>query len=284
MPELPEVETTRRGLIAVVKNATIERITVHRRDLRMPIPNSLEKELTGARITDITRRSKYLLFHVQRNQKKPKVMLVHLGMSGSVRLEKTGFNHKTHDHVIWDMGAHTQMVFHDPRRFGIITLLLPDEIATHLLLRHLGPEPLTKDFSAAYVRCALASKKAPIKTVLMDNTFVVGVGNIYASESLFACGVHPETPAFLLKKKVPELVRAIKKTLKSAIDSGGSTLRDYVQSTGSTGYFQHSFHVYGRAGESCLLCAQPIQHAVHAGRATYWCNQCQPPHLKRARQ
>lgn len=275
MPELPEVETTRRGLLPHVTGTRITATQVHRRDLRMQVPSRLEKAIEDAEILTISRRSKYLLFHLNTAE----ILLIHLGMSGSVRLEKPGFALKKHDHVVWELSNQQHMVFHDPRRFGVITLFSQEESNTHPLLKKLGPEPFSKEFNASYVQQALARRKGPIKPTLMDAKFVVGVGNIYASESLFSCCIHPDTPAHsLTKKQCAALVKSVQTTLQAAIHSGGSTLRDYVQSTGNTGYFQHSFAVYGRDGVPCLRCGDSIVHKVHAGRATYWCNSCQPYH------
>ncbi len=280
MPELPEVETTRRGLLPHVVGARIQHTLVRRFDLREEIPATFARQIQGGEITDITRRSKYLLMHISRHKKTPIVLLIHLGMSGSMRLEKPGFALKKHDHVVWELSSNQHMVFHDPRRFGVITLLSPLEITTHPLLAHLGPEPFSDGFNVAYLQRALARRTVAIKPTLMDAKIVVGVGNIYASESLFLSGIHPDTPACALtRKQLAALMNAVRTTLQAAIDSGGSTLRDYVQSSGNTGYFQHSFTVYDRASEPCVTCHTPIVHKVHAGRATYWCEICQPRHL-----
>ena len=275
MPELPEVETTRRGVWMHAAGARICKTTVRRADLRLPVPSNLAKAVTGRVIAAIDRRSKYLLFRLEAPKKPPIIMLVHLGMSGSVRLEKPGFALKKHDHICWQLDNGQVMVFHDPRRFGIVTLLSEAEITTHPLLAHLGPEPLSKDFNAAYVKKALARRHSAIKPVLMDAGFVVGVGNIYASESLHRCGIHVDMPASEIGTKAAALVKAVRATLKEAIESGGSTLRDYVQGDGNTGYFQHRFRVYGREGAPCFTCNTPIAHGVRAGRATYWCITCQ---------
>lgn len=278
MPELPEVETTRRGLLMHTKGASITKTTVRRGDLRLPVPSNLAKQVTGRVIADIERRSKYLLFRLEAPKKTPIMMLVHLGMSGSVRLEPPKFVLKKHDHILWKLSTGEVMVFHDPRRFGIVTLISEDEMHSHSLLAHLGPEPFSKEFSAAYVKKALARRHSAIKPVLMDAGFVVGVGNIYASESLHRCGIHVDMPASQIGKKAGDLVKAVRETLQAAIDSGGSTLRDYVQSKGETGYFQHTFRVYGRGGEPCMTCGTIISHGVRGSRATYWCTTCQQNH------
>lgn len=278
MPELPEVETTRRGLLMHTQGASIIKTTVHRGDLRLPVPSNLAKQVTGRVITDIARRSKYLLFRLDAPNKAPLMMLVHLGMSGSMRLEDPKFTLKKHDHILWQLSTGEVMVFHDPRRFGIVSLISEDEMYSHPLLSHLGPEPFAKEFNAAYVKKALAKRHSAIKPVLMDAGFVVGVGNIYASESLHRSGIHVDMPASQIGKKAGDLVKAVRQTLQDAIDSGGSTLRDYVQSKGETGYFQHNFRVYGRGGEPCTTCGTIISHGVRAQRATYWCVTCQQNH------
>lgn len=278
MPELPEVETTRRGLLMHARDAAITTVTVRRGDLRIPVPSDFAAVVKGRVIADITRRSKYLLFRLEAPKKPPVIMLVHLGMSGSVRLEEPEFSMKKHDHIIWQLNTDEAMVFHDPRRFGIVTLLSEDAMHSHSLLAHLGPEPFSKEFNATYVKKTLMRRHSAIKPVLMDAGFVVGVGNIYASESLHRSGIHVDMPASRIGKKAGDLVKAVRETLQDAIDSGGSTLRDYVQSKGETGYFQHSFRVYGRGGEPCATCGTLISQGVRAQRATYWCVTCQPNH------
>jgi formamidopyrimidine-DNA glycosylase len=213
------------------------------------------------------------------------VILAHLGMSGSFTVVKTkGFEPKTHDHVVFALEGGLTMVFNDPRRFGIIDLLPKASEKTHPLLEHLGPEPLLKAFSEAYLKNQLLKRKGPIKPAIMDQKLVVGVGNIYASESLYLCGVHPETPACLVVDKAPQLIAAIRTTLEAAIRSGGSTLRNYVGATNEAGYFQHHFHVYDHAGDACSKCGSLIQSMVQAGRATYWCASCQPLVKKRLKR
>jgi formamidopyrimidine-DNA glycosylase len=311
MPELPEVEVTRLGLLAHVRGVRITKTTVKRGDFRLPLPDHFAKKSHDYHIADIDRRAKYLLFHLHHETQKPLVMLVHLGMSGSMRLCSADTNLRKHDHIIWHLGANkqvkaqkqakgqnqqigqnsqidqqTQIVpqmqadqqirFHDPRRFGLVLLLNPAEIKTHKLLCNLGPEPLSPQFNARYLRQKLYARKTPIKTAIMDGTLVVGVGNIYASESLFLCGIHPQMPACDVAGKSAQLIRAIRKTLRAAIAAGGSSLHDYVNTQGDTGYFQHAFKVYGRAQSPCFACEMPIKHAVQAGRATYWCEGCQP--------
>lgn len=271
MPELPEVETTRLGLLPHLQGKCIAQVTLHCDTLRWPITKGIEKALKGMEILDISRRAKYLLFDVQGEYN----VLSHLGMSGSFRLERKGFNLLTHDHVVWSLSNNAQLVYHDPRRFGAMMLIKKAEIAMHPLLCKLGPEPLSREFSANYLAGALASRKGPIKTTIMDQSVVVGVGNIYASESLFRAKLHPDMPACNVAQHAEILVKSIKSVLRDAIASGGSTLRDYKQVSGELGYFQHRFDVYERKGQPCVACGDAIVHAVHAGRSTYSCPTCQ---------
>lgn len=276
MPELPEVETTRRGLLQHILHQQIVRVDVHRTDLREPLPMLFAKRVTGGSIADIRRRSKYLLIDLQFEQAGKLVMLVHLGMSGSLRICNEAEALRKHDHLVFHLSDKEQLRFHDPRRFGVVTLMLPEEEMTHRLLAHLGPEPFSDDFNVAYVKQALLRRHIPIKSALMDAKFVVGVGNIYASESLFLCGIHPLTPANQAAKHAKKIIQAVRQTLQAAIEAGGSTLRDYVQSKGETGYFQHKFNVYGRNGLPCVICKNEIKNKMLSCRATYWCDKCQP--------
>lgn len=277
MPELPEVETTRRGLEPVMKGKIITKVTVNRRDLRMPLPKNFEKAVAGQKVKALRRRAKYMLIDLANG----KSILVHLGMSGSMRVVKSkDYAPMKHDHVIFEIGVF-YVVFHDPRRFGLIDLLDTKNAQTHELLAHLGPEPLSDDFDANYLKRVLSKKKGPIKPVLMNQEVVVGVGNIYASEALFLSRIHPQAPADNLVESAEILVKSIKKVLESAIKSGGSTLRDYTQATGEQGYFQHHFNVYERKGEPCVACGQEVVHMVQAGRASYFCGACQPNILLR---
>lgn len=278
MPELPEVETTRRGLEKTVRGQKIVGVTVRRYDLRSPIPKTLAKAITGCVITEVRRRAKYLLIDLDSGR----ILLAHLGMSGSfVVVKKEAYTPRTHDHVLIELKNNMLMVFNDPRRFGVVDLISGADEATHPLLKNLGPEPLNKEFSAAYLAKQLVKRKGPIKPVLMDQKLVVGVGNIYASEALHLSHISPFLPAHELAKKAPEIIDAIRVTLRAAINSGGSTLRDYVGVQNEGGYFQHEFKVYGRDGEPCFRCATFIETTVQAGRATYWCPQCQAERGKR---
>ena len=278
MPELPEVETTRRGLLKAVKGKHITAVTVRRYDLRMPIPQSFAKSLQGRTIVDVRRRAKYLLIDLDDGQ----VILAHLGMSGSFIVVKArDYKPKTHDHVLIGLENNRLMVFNDPRRFGVMDLVPRAKEARHKLLKNLGPEPFSKEFSPVYLATQLMRRTGAIKPVLMDQKLVVGVGNIYASEALHLCGFHPSTPAQQLSKHAAAIISAIRVTLEAAIASGGSTLRDYVGAQNEGGYFQHHFQVYGRDDEPCFRCGDFIQTSTHAGRSTYWCPQCQPIRAKR---
>lgn len=274
MPELPEVETTRRGLADSLVGQRIGEVLVRRRDLRTPIPDDLEQRLEGHTITDIRRRAKYLLIDLDSGD----VLLAHLGMSGSFRVLKPAeYQEKTHDHVLLYLGDDALLcVFHDPRRFGVIDVFPAKKEKTHPLLAHLGPEPISAEFTAEYLAAQLAKRSGPLKPALMDQKLVVGVGNIYASESLFLARLNPQIPAKNAIKQAPILIESIRATLEAALRSGGSSLRDYVGADGTGGYFQHHFHVYERDGNACTQCKTPIELMTQAGRSTYWCPSCQP--------
>jgi formamidopyrimidine-DNA glycosylase len=271
MPELPEVETTRRGLLKAVKGARIERVDLHRDNLRSPFPKKFAQSLTERRITNIRRRAKYLLIDLDNGD----ILLAHLGMSGSFVVMDEDHAPRKHDHVILHLDSGAQMVFNDPRRFGMMDIIKKGGEGVHPLLAHLGPEPLLAEFSEKYLAGELRRRNGPVKPALMDQKLVVGVGNIYASESLFHAGVHPETPARDTAKKAAKIIDCIRTTLKAAIASGGSSLRNYVGAGNQAGYFQHRFYVYGRAGKPCYDCGTAIETTTQAGRATFWCPQCQ---------
>ena len=272
MPELPEVETVRVGLSAAIEGAVIERVVLRRADLRIPFGKEFAKTLAGRRITTIARRAKYLLFYFDSDD----VMIAHLGMSGRFlvhpRLPKTL---GAHDHALLHLKDGRVLIYNDARRFGLMVLTKKDTLESHPLLAVLGPEPLEKPFSAAYLRGVLSSRKAPVKPVLMEQAVVVGVGNIYASEALFLAGVHPSKPSASAADSADLIVRSIRKVLRAAIASGGSSLRDFLQVSGHAGYFQHRFNVYDREGEPCFSCNTPIESIRQAGRSTYFCPHCQ---------
>lgn len=275
MPELPEVETTRRGLAAAVAGRRIVRAVVRHRGLRQPVPRGLEQRLAGARIESLSRRGKYLLFNCAPVDDKPGALIVHLGMSGRLWLVDARTLPEKHDHfdLVIDNGRIVRL--RDPRRFGLVLWQSGDPLA-HPLLAAIGPEPLTADFDGAVLYRETRRRSAAIKLVIMDSHVVAGVGNIYANEALFRAGIDPRTPAKRVSRaRCDALAQEIRKTLASAIDAGGSSLRDYVGSDGMAGNFQNHFLVYGRAGESCTRCGSIIRELKQAQRATCYCPSCQ---------
>ena len=270
MPELPEVETTRRGIEPHVAGARVTTVIVRRGDLRQPVSKDLDA-IEGRVITGVVRRSKYLLLGIDDGS----TVLIHLGMSGSLRVIRPDDPWKTHDHVAIGLSNGRELRFHDPRRFGLV-LRLHGDPQRHPLLEGLGPEPLGDAFDASSLQSACATRKAAIKQVIMDAAVVVGVGNIYASEALFRAGILPRTPACKLGKvRLGRLTSAIRTVLAESIEQGGTTLRDFLHSDGEPGYFRQRLFVYGRKGEPCRVCGTPVRHAVIGQRSTYWCPRCQ---------
>jgi formamidopyrimidine-DNA glycosylase len=271
MPELPEVETVKNGLTPIIGKRITE-VTLRRKNLRFPFPEAFALTVTDARVSTLTRRAKYILAQLENNR----TILLHLGMSGKILLHKAMPNEwQKHDHVIFHFEDGSVLVFNDARRFGVMDLL-PTDGSLHPLLSHLGPEPLCEAFTGAFLHTALQKKQAPIKHALMDQKLVVGVGNIYAAEALFLARIHPKKKASTLSKKQCDLlVSAIKKILSDAIASGGSTLRDYVRSSGDMGYFQHQFQVYGRENKPCVQCHSALKKITQQGRSTVFCPSCQ---------
>jgi formamidopyrimidine-DNA glycosylase len=270
MPELPEVETTRRGVAPHVVGRSIARVDVYDRRLRWPVPADLEQRLDGARIDRVERRSKYLLFHVGAG-----ALLVHLGMTGTLRVWKGAPSRALHDHVDITLDDGTVLRYRDPRRFGAM-LWIESTAEGHPLLDALGPEPFDAAFDAEYLFRVTRKRKAAIKLVLMDNRIVTGVGNIYANEALFRAGIRPSTPAGRVSKsRLAKLVDAVRFVLTAAIAKGGSTLRDYVGSDGASGYFQLEYFVYGRTGEPCRVCGRAIRQARIGQRSAFYCPNCQ---------
>ncbi len=270
MPELPEVETTRRGLHPHVAGCRIVAVHVYDRRLRWPVPETLPGKAVGQIIERIDRRSKYLLFRLGED-----TLLVHLGMTGTLRLWRSPPPRQPHDHIDIVLDSGVTLRYHDPRRFGAM-LWVPGRADEHPLLSRLGPEPLSPAFDADYLWHATRRRSAAIKLTLMDNHVVVGVGNIYANESLFRAGIHPTTPARRIsRRRLGRLVDEVRSTLTDAIAKGGSTLRDYVDSSGKRGYFQLDYFVYGRAGLPCRVCGNAIKSVRQAGRATSYCPRCQ---------
>ena len=269
MPELPEVEVTRRGLAAQLTGCRVRAVLARVPALRYPLPDRIADRLAGRRLAGIGRRGKYLLFEFEGGH-----LLVHLGMSGSLRVVPPDQPVRKHDHVDIMFGDKV-LRFHDPRRFGAL-LWIDGDPAEHPLLAKLGLEPLSRQFTAAALAEAHAGRQTAVKPAIMDANIVVGVGNIYASESLHRAGIDPRTPAGRISAlRLERLVPAIKTTLRAAIRAGGSSLRDYVHSDGGLGDFQLRHRVYGRAGEPCRVCGTPIRTLRQSNRATYYCPHCQ---------
>ena len=280
MPELPEVETVRRGLLPVMEGQVIKKACVNRPDLRWPFPERMQDRLTGARVTGLRRRSKYILAGLDRDE----TLLIHLGMSGRMLIsgDPLGqFVHdhpapEKHDHVVFHMENGARITFNDPRRFGAMDLFPTD--GSHKLLDVLGPEPLGNAFHQDYLIAALAGKNTPIKSALLDQRIVAGLGNIYVCEALFRAGISPKRKAGRISaQRIAALVPAIRTVLDAAIQAGGSSLRDFRQADGELGYFQHQFDVYGREGDACRTagCRGQIRRIVQSGRSSYYCVNCQ---------
>ncbi|MCL2308851.1 MAG: bifunctional DNA-formamidopyrimidine glycosylase/DNA-(apurinic or apyrimidinic site) lyase [Proteobacteria bacterium] len=286
MPELPEVEVTVRSLRSAIKGHCIEAFRCFNHRLRQPVPAGLGKTLVGRYVTDVRRRAKYLLLDCNErnsardntgNGKLGGTLILHLGMSGSLRVFPLGVipPRRQHDHLefLFDHGIFVR--YHDPRRFGLC-VWVPADAETPSLLAKLGPEPLENAFHAKSLRQVLQGRTTSIKNALMDAHVVVGVGNIYASEALFRAGIRPTTPAGSLGfVRLARLVEAVRATLEDAIAAGGSSLRDYAKTDGSDGWFQNDCFVYGRAGEPCRRCSAPIQQLRQSGRTTFYCKRCQ---------
>lgn len=273
MPELPEVETTRRGLALKLEGRRIARIEARRPDLRFPLPKNFAKTIQGRRVEALERRAKYILVRLEGDL----VWMIHLGMSGRMVMRQGWPNDiGPHDHVIFGTDEGWAVTFNDARRFGMMDLVPAGKLAEHRLLAGIGPEPLAAAFTPAVLRQALAGKKTPMKAALLDQTVVAGLGNIYVSEALFRAGISPERAANSVKpEKLEKLVPAIKAVLTEAVEAGGSSLRDYVQSDGELGYFQTRFRVYDREGQPCVTCKSAVRRIVQSGRSTFFCKRCQ---------
>jgi len=288
MPELPEVETVRRGLAEVMEGRRVERVEVRRHDLRIPVPDDFALRLKGRTLEKLGRRAKYLVGEFDDGT----VLLAHLGMSGRMIIETPDDGapaslenrpgnfvhdpgkHARHEHIVFHVGNGTVIRFSDPRRFGLMTLTDRDSFAGHKLIRNLGPEPTGEDFTGPVLAARLKGKHTPIKAALLDQRVVAGVGNIYACEALYAAGLSPRRQASTVQgRRADRLAAAVRDVLGEAIAAGGSSLRDHVAPTGELGYFQHSFKVYGRTGETCpgCDCGQSVQRIVQSGRSTFYC-------------
>ena len=282
MPELPEVETVRRGLEPVMVGQVISHAETRRPDLRWPLPQRMAERLTGQRVERLRRRSKYLLADLSSGE----TLLVHLGMSGRLLISGAvigQFHHdlpapQKHDHVVIDMSGGTRVTFNDARRFGAMDLMATAGAESHPLLAALGPEPLGNAFSEDYLVARLHGRNTPVKSALLDQQVVAGLGNIYVCEVLYRAGIAPDRrAAALTPNEASALVPIIREVLSEAIEAGGSSLRDYRQADGELGYFQHSFRVYGREGEACATpgCGGTIARMVQSGRSSFYCPACQ---------
>jgi formamidopyrimidine-DNA glycosylase len=290
MPELPEVETVRLGLATALKGHSFAHVTVNRADLRTPFPARFAARLTGRHILNLRRRAKYLLLDLDGGE----TLVIHLGMSGRMTIQgasgetrpgrfhnsagEDGSGRGKHDHVVFETEEHTRIVFTDHRRFGLMDLAETDALESHPLFKGLGPEPLGEGFTPAVLSAALKGKKTPIKSALLDQRVVAGLGNIYVCEALFRARISPKRLAKTVAgARCEKLVPAIKAVLRDAIKAGGSSLRDYAKADGERGYFQHHFAVYDREGKPCpgKDCGGAIKRIVQAGRSTFYCRSCQ---------
>ena len=288
MPELPEVETVRRGLSPVINNKNILKLDQRRPDLRWPFPKNMAKRLKNVQITDISRRSKYLLIKLSSEE----TLIIHLGMSGRLLVlcdsnrkmtQLSNFNFNTHkiekhDHIIMHLEGGLRVVYNDPRRFGAMDLALTRKVYSHKWLVKLGPEPLGNEFSSDYLYRRLQKKKSSIKAALLDQNVVAGLGNIYVSESLWLSGISPIRKAHKVQQfEVEKLTSSIRSILTSAIDSGGTSLNDFRQVGGELGYFKQSLNVYGRYDQKCTnnYCSGMIRTVKQSGRTSYYCDHCQ---------
>jgi formamidopyrimidine-DNA glycosylase len=289
MPELPEVETVRLGLVPVMEGFCLTEVETRRGDLRIPFPRDFAARMRGRKVIALRRRAKYLLADLDSGE----TLVIHLGMSGRMSVFAHGKQRRIgsyvydkapegagtgkHDHVVFETDAPARIVFNDHRRFGLMTLVDTKTIEQDKLFKDIGIEPLSGKFTTAYLAKALDGKKTPIKSALLDQRLIAGLGNIYVCEALFRSKISPKRLAGAIRRdRLPPLVAAIKKVLKDAIAAGGSTLRDHAQATGDPGNFQHHFLVYGREGKPCKLgCKGTVKRIVQAGRSTFYCPKCQ---------
>jgi len=282
MPELPEVETVMRGMEPAMQGAVIAKAQVNRPDLRWPFPPNMAARLTGARVMALNRRSKYILIDLDTRE----TLLIHLGMSGRILISgdpQGQFLHEhpiaeKHDHVVFDMANGARITFNDPRRFGAMDLIETASLKDHKLLASLGPEPLGNSFTAETLHRGFANRRTPIKSALLDQRIIAGLGNIYVCEALWRTGIAPTRHAGRISApRVASLVPAIQEILREAITAGGSSLKDYRRADGELGYFQHAFAAYGREGEPCRKdsCTGTIKRITQSGRSTFFCPSCQ---------
>jgi len=276
MPELPEVETIKRGLLPHIKNTVIKNIIIRQPALRWPVPSILKTALPNSKITDITRRGKYLLFKIKNTDSNNNLLVIHLGMSGSLRVVDPDIPLKKHDHVDIILDNNKILRYHDPRRFGAILWIENGSVDNHIRFKDLGPEPLTDNLTGEYLFNKAKNKKLPIKNFIMTNSNVVGVGNIYATEALFYAKINPLKSVDLITlKEWNKLVLEIKKVLEKAIECGGTTLKDFMHSDGKPGYFKQQLAAYGRADKPCIKCHNALSTIRQQGRATVYCEHCQ---------
>jgi formamidopyrimidine-DNA glycosylase len=276
MPELPEVETVRRGLALRMEGRRIRQLRLNRPDLRLAMPADLRERVEGRRVERLGRRAKYILLHLEDGG----VVIAHLGMSGRLVLSEPGaaLPADAHDHVVFTLEDGAELRFNDARRFGMLDYAAATELERHKFFIHLGPEPLGNEFSGPALAAKLKGKATPIKAALLDQRVVAGLGNIYVSESLYYAGLSPRRLAStVIGPRAERLVEAIRNVLERAIAAGGSSLRDYVQASGELGYFQHQWAVYGKEGERCpgCDCRQGIRRIVQSGRSSFYCSKRQ---------
>ena len=284
MPELPEVETVRRGLAPAMEGKRILRVETHRKDLRFPFPAKFAHRLEGARVRHLGRRAKYLVGELSTGE----ALIMHLGMTGRFTVEAAkhkkrpgDFHHETgghekHDHVVFEMQGGVRVTFNDARRFGFMHLWPGEDLAAYPGFLGMGPEPISNAFSGAYLAEAFAGRKAPVKAALLDQRVVAGLGNIYVSEALFRAGIDPKKLAGSIRRdRLERLATQVRAVIEEAIAAGGSTISDFGAPDGELGYFQHRFRVYDKEGKPCPVCAKPIRRLVQSGRSTFYCASCQ---------
>lgn len=280
MPELPEVETVRRGLAPVMEGRKIVRVETRRPDLRFPFPDKFASRIKGATLTRLGRQAKFLTAELSSGE----TLVMHLGMSGRFTIDgdpAASFTHEhntnaKHDHVVFHIEGGASVTYNDPRRFGFMELWSTDDFQSYPRLKKLGPEPLSNSFHADYLDAALAGKNTPIKTALLDQSIIAGLGNIYVCEALFRAGISPKRRAATVPgKRTVRLAPAINAIIAEAIEAGGSSISDFANTDGSLGYFQHAFDVYDREGQPCTQCGKAIKRLVQSGRSSFYCSSCQ---------
>jgi formamidopyrimidine-DNA glycosylase len=281
MPELPEVETVRRGLAPAMEGKRIVSAELRRPDLRFPFPSRFVERVTGARVEKMGRRAKYLVADLSTGE----ALIMHLGMTGRFTVSKGKrtkapgvFHHEAgddpkHDHMVFDMGGGVRVTFNDARRFGFVELWPSVELESYPGFEGMGPEPISNEFSGAFLKEAFAGKKAPVKAALLDQRVVAGLGNIYVCEALFRAGISPKREAGSIRgDRLETLAREVRQVIEEAIKAGGSSISDFASASGELGYFQHTFRVYDREGEPCSKCGREIKRLVQSGRSTFWCS------------